>query len=160
MKEPRADRMDLPSDYGDPQKLLQWADVRTKLEETRTYWVASVRPDGRPHLVAKDGIWIDDTWYYGGGDQTVHHRNVRKNPAVSMHIGGETDAVIVEGVARNVVPPKALAQQLADLTNEKYKHYGMNNTAETYAGGVWTLRAERVLAWNLLFEDATRFSFD
>ena len=62
--------------------------------------------------------------------------------------------------ARNIVPSNELGQRLADLTNVKYKHYGMTNTVETYAGGIWTLRAERVLAWNLLYEDATRFRFD
>jgi nitroimidazol reductase NimA-like FMN-containing flavoprotein (pyridoxamine 5'-phosphate oxidase superfamily) len=160
MKEPKVERLDIPKEYGDPKKLLTWEEVRSKLEKERTYWVASVRPDGRPHVIPKDGVWIDDTWYYGGMPTTVHHRNLRTNPAVAMHIGGETDAVIVEGSAQNVVPPRELAQKLADITNEKYKHYGMENTAETYDRGIWTLRAERVVAWNLLFEDATRFTFD
>ena len=160
MNEPKVERLALPKEYGEPKKLLAWADVRAKLERERTYWVASIRLDGRPHLIPKDGIWLDDTWYYSGAEKTVHHRNVLRNPAVAMHVGGETDAVIVEGSVHKVVPPQDLAQQLAELTNVKYAHYGMNNTAETYAGGIWTLTARRVLAWNLLYEDATRFVFD
>jgi hypothetical protein len=41
----------------------------------------------------------------------------------------------------------------------KYAHYGLKNTAETYDTGIWALKARRAVAWNLLFEDATRFTF-
>jgi hypothetical protein len=58
-------------------------------------------------------------------------------------------------------PTREVAQQLSDINNEKYKHYGMNTTAETYMSrGYWALKARRVIAWNVLFEDATRFVFE
>jgi hypothetical protein len=49
------------------------------------------------------------------------------------------------------------AQRLADAQNAKYAGYGMKATAETYLhGGVFALRAERILAWTDLTENATR----
>ena len=158
--EPIVEQLDLPKDYGTPKKKLEWASVRADLEEAPVYWVASTRPDGRPHVVPRDGIWLDDTWYYGGSPKTVHNRNIDKNPAAAMHIGDGMKAIIVEGDSRFVKTSQETGQKLAEINNVKYAHYGMNSTAETYTqGGTWALKATRVIAWNLLFEDATRFVF-
>ncbi len=155
------EQIKLPPGYGEPKKILQWPDVRKDLEEAPVYWVASTRPDGRPHVVPRDGIWLDDTWYYGGSDDTVHNRNVQKNAALSMHIGDGMKAIIVEGEASHVHPDQDIAERLADVNNTKYAHYGMKTTAETYTkGGVWALQARRILAWTNLPEDATRFTFE
>jgi nitroimidazol reductase NimA-like FMN-containing flavoprotein (pyridoxamine 5'-phosphate oxidase superfamily) len=158
--QPIVEQLDLPKEYGTPTKKLAWEDVRAELEDATVYWVASTRPDGRPHVVPRDGVWLDDAWYYGGSPKTVHNKNVGSNPAVAMHIGDGMKAIIVEGDAEFVRPPQGTAEQLAEISNRKYAHYGMNNTPETYTKrGIWALKARRVIAWNLLFEDATRFLF-
>lgn len=160
MREPTVEQMSLPPGYGTPKKILEWAVVRKDLEDAPTYWVATTRPGGRPHVVPRDGIWFDDTWYYGGSPDTVHNRNLRGNPAAVMHIGDGMKAVIVEGEVGPAKAPLELARRLAEINNEKYAHYGMNTTAETYASGDYlALRARRVIAWTVLFEDATRFVF-
>lgn len=158
--EPIVGQLDLPKDYGSPKKKLEWASVRTDLEEAPVYWVASTRPDGRPHVVPRDGIWLDDTWYYGGSPETVHNRNVEKNPSAVVHIGDGMKAIIVEGETHFVKTSLEIAEKLSEVNNVKYAHYGMTSTPETYTqGGTWALRAKRVIAWNVLFEDATRFVF-
>jgi hypothetical protein len=160
MAEPTVEQLPLPSVYGNPKKRLDWATVRKELEDAPTYWVATTRPDGRPHVVPRDGIWVDDTWYYGGSPETVHNRNVRKNPSVVMHVGDGIKAIIVEGEVAKASPSREIAQHLSDVNNEKYAHYGMNTTADTYTSGDYlALRAHRVLAWTFLPEDATRFLF-
>ena len=157
--EPVTQQLELPPGYGTPTKTLAWSDVERELEEAPQYWVASVRPDGRPHVVPRDGIWMEAAWYYGGSDDTVHNRNLRTNRALTMHVGDGMKAIIVEGEAEKVTPPRELAQRLAEASNVKYAHYGMASTAETYLAGVWALKPRRVIAWTLLFEDATRFVF-
>lgn len=158
--EPSVQQLQLPPGYGNPKKKLSWGDVKRDLEDAPNYWVASTRPDGRPHVVPRDGLWLDDTWYYGGSDSTVHNRNLQHNRALAMHIGDGMRAIIVEGDADFIHPVGEIAERLPDMNNRKYGHYGMDATAETYTkGGVWALKARRVLAWNLLFEDATRFDF-
>jgi Pyridoxamine 5'-phosphate oxidase len=160
MAEPEVEQLPLPPVYGSPKKKLEWAVVRKELEDAPTYWVASTRPDGRPHVVPRDGIWLDDTWYYGGSGETVHNRNVGSNPAVVMHIGDGIKATIVEGEVTKASPTRQVAQRLSDVNNVKYEHYGMNTTADTYLSGDYlALRARRVIAWTFLPEDATRFVF-
>jgi nitroimidazol reductase NimA-like FMN-containing flavoprotein (pyridoxamine 5'-phosphate oxidase superfamily) len=159
--EPRVEQLKLPKEYGDPKKKLAWTDVVSDLEAATVYWVASTRPDGRPHIVPRDGIWLDDTWYYAGSPKTVHNRNLETNAAVTMHIGDGMKAIIVEGDAEIVKTDQDTAERLAKINNTKYAHYGMNSKPEDYTTrGILALKAKRVIAWNLLFEDATRFTFE
>jgi Pyridoxamine 5'-phosphate oxidase len=158
--EPKVEQLGLPPGYGNPKRRLDWDSVRKELEDAPQYWVASTRPDGRPHVVPRDGVWLDDTWYYGGSPDTVHNLNIETNTSVVMHIGDGMKAIIVEGEARHETLDRSTAQRLADASNTKYAHYGMNNTAETYmSSGTLALKARRVLAWTNLPEDATRFLF-
>jgi len=58
---PAAEAMTLPAGYGQSATaLMSWADVAQRLAQAPRYWLASVRPDGRPHVVPTDGLWIDD----------------------------------------------------------------------------------------------------
>ena len=156
--EPIAELLDLPKEYGLPEEPLDWGTVRGELERARLYWVVTVREDGRPHVVPVDGIWLEEAWYYGGSDQTVHHRSVVANPEVVMHLEDGMRAVIVEGEVRHTTPPGPLAQKLAEASREKYG-YGMD-AGDYEKGGVLTLRPRRVLAWRAFPKDATRFRFD
>src|SRR5687768_7996686 len=98
MTEPRVEQLDLPKDYGTPKKLLAWSDVSARIEKSFAYWLATTRPDGRPHVMPRDGIWLDNVLYYGGSPKTVHNRNLEKNPNVVMHLEDAQGATIVEGV--------------------------------------------------------------
>ncbi|MGH2698682.1 MAG: hypothetical protein ACRDJL_05715 [Actinomycetota bacterium] len=76
-----------------------------------------------------------------------------------MHIGDGLKAIIVEADVRHERPERSTAQRLADVSNTKYAHYGMEYTADTYmTRGTLALKVRRVLAWTNLPEDA-RFLF-
>jgi hypothetical protein len=156
--EPIAELLDLPKEYGNPTEPLDWGTVRAELERAHHYWIVTVREDGRPHAVPVDGIWLEDAWYYGGSDETVHHRSVVANPDVVMHLEDGMKAVIVEGEVQRSTPSASLAQRLADASRKKYG-YGMD-AGEYERAGVLTLRPRRVLAWMAFPKDATRFRFD
>ena len=142
---PTAEQMDVPPDYPEPSQLLAWDVVRQKLRDAPVYWLAIVRPDGRPHLVPRDGTWLDDALYYGGSPETVHARNVGPEAPVTMHIGDGAEAIIVEGLVHieRLTGDKAL--RLAELSTAKYPQYGTMEPA-MYADGVLVLRPSRVLA--------------
>jgi nitroimidazol reductase NimA-like FMN-containing flavoprotein (pyridoxamine 5'-phosphate oxidase superfamily) len=146
----------LPPGYGNPTATLDWQAVRQKLERAERYWLATTRPDGRPHVVPVDGIWLDDLWYFGGAPQAVHQRNLRHNRHVAVNLEDTVAAVIVEGGAEFVTLEPELAERLATASRAKYP-YGA--TAESYAGGVWRLRPSVAFAWDRLNVDATRFTF-
>jgi hypothetical protein len=155
---PTATLVRFPPGYGTAKKTLDWDGIRTMLEEAPAYWLATTRSDSRPHVVPLDGLWVDDVWWYGGAPQTVHIRNVTDRPQAVMHLADPMQAVIVEGVVKRVTLEPEQAQRLADVSNVKYAHYGMQNTADTYREALG-LFPDRVLAWTAFPKDATRFEF-
>jgi hypothetical protein len=119
---PTAEQMVLPSGYGTPKEKLEWVSVNQMLVDAPQYWVASVPPDGRPHVVPRDGMWIDDPWYYGGGEDTIHNRNLRYRRLLTMHIGDGLEAVIVEGEARQLTPTQDLGAGLGAAQRPRRRH--------------------------------------
>jgi general stress protein 26 len=158
MVEPTVDKPDIPAEYGNPTQRLEWSDVERRLEVASVYWISSTRPDGRPHVIPRDGTWLDGGLYYGGSPETVHHRNITSNPHVVVHIGDGQEAIIVEGAVEIEKPTEEMAQRLSDKSFAKYPQYGRLDPS-LYLGGVSVLRPRRVLAWTSFTENATRFRF-
>jgi Pyridoxamine 5'-phosphate oxidase len=75
----KAEQLRLPSGYGSPDRLLDWASVEQRLIDSLHYWLATIRRDGSPHVVPMDGIWHDDGCYFGGDPVSVHVRNMRRD---------------------------------------------------------------------------------
>jgi nitroimidazol reductase NimA-like FMN-containing flavoprotein (pyridoxamine 5'-phosphate oxidase superfamily) len=153
---PTIEQMKIPAIYGSPSRILDWAPVQAKLTEATQYWLATVRPDGRPHVVPLDGLWRNDRWYFGGSPETVKHANLQAEPRVALHLPDAQAAVIVEGRCEVITPSQEEAQALADGSKQKY---GYGVPAEVYLTGVWELTPTKVLAWSDLTVDPTRFRF-
>ncbi len=154
---PVAELLDLPEGYGRPKKALKWEVVRAELEQAKQYWLATVKPDGQPHVVPVDGIWLDDLWFYGGSPATLHRRNVLANPHVVMHLADTSRAVMVDGDVALVDVLPDLAERLTAASLAKYPEYGANGLGSYPA--VQCLTPRRVIAWMSYPADATRFRF-
>ena len=99
---PVTDRPLLPKGYGVPtttRGLLAWSDVEPRLVAALHYWLATVRPDGTPHVVPRWGVWLDGQFWYDGAPTTRHARNLAVNPACSLNLETGAEAVIVEGTS-------------------------------------------------------------
>lgn len=82
-----------------------------RLAQARNIWLATVRPDGRPHLVP---IWFvvdDDRWYICTSPGSVKARNLQANPRVALALEDGDNPYVVEGVARQVQPSESVAQR-------------------------------------------------
>jgi general stress protein 26 len=82
-----------------------------RLTRARNIWIATVRPDGRPHLVP---IWfVTDAgrWYICTGADSVKARNLQANPAIALALEDGTDPYVIEGAARAVQPGPAVVQK-------------------------------------------------
>lgn len=164
MPEPRRDRPVMPKDYGVPEDdegLLPWSHVAQRMEAAKNYWVATVRPDRRPHVSAVWGAWLDDTLYFDGSPQTRRGRNIAANPHIAVHLESAKDVVILEGTATEITPPdRAFAERLAAAITAKYAADGYTATPETWnGGGLWRVRHRLVIAFTQFPKDATRWRF-
>ncbi|MCA9874831.1 MAG: pyridoxamine 5'-phosphate oxidase family protein [Anaerolineales bacterium] len=158
---PTASRPTMPG-YGINEAadgLLAWEHVSRQLAEARNYWLCTTRPDGRPHAAPVWGLWLDETFYFGTGQNSVKGRNLAHNPAVSLHLESGDDVVILEGAVAEVTD-RPLLRHIYDLYGQKYG-LDMSESAEEGAGPTYALRPAIAFAW--LERDfpntATRFSF-
>jgi PPOX class probable F420-dependent enzyme len=105
--QPKATRPQMPG-YGVPKAskgLLPWKWAELRLKKSRQYWIATTRPDGRPHVMVVWALWMDGALYFSTGKESRKARNLAANPNCTMCSEDAAEAVIVEGVVeteRNV----------------------------------------------------------
>lgn len=88
----------LPADEG--AGLLPWTWATERLGASRDYWLASVHPAGRPHVMPVWGVWVDDVLCFSTGAQTRKARNLAACADCTVTTENGAEPVIVEGVAR------------------------------------------------------------
>jgi hypothetical protein len=82
-----------------------------------TFFVATVRPDGRPHSAGVGAVWVDDTLYFVGGPRTQRSRNLAANPACSVSVRLPGLDLVLEGDAHRVTDASTL-ERLAAVYRE------------------------------------------
>ncbi|SMC94726.1 pyridoxamine 5'-phosphate oxidase family protein [Lentzea albidocapillata] len=78
-----------------------------------TFFLATVRPDGRPHSTGVGAQWLDDTLYFVSGPNTRKSRNLAHNPACSVSVRLTGIDVTLEGEAHRVTDPSILERVAA-----------------------------------------------
>jgi hypothetical protein len=121
--EPAASRLQMPG-YDLPQGpdgLMPWSWAEQRLEGSHNYWLATVRSDGRPHLMIVWGLWQAGVFYFITGASSRKARNLESN--VHCVIGTEQahEAVVVEGAAEKLTDVEQL-RQLVALYQRKYDY--------------------------------------
>lgn len=88
MTTPAIDRPDMPKGYGvkTATRYVTWADVEQRLTESHHYWLATTRADGRPHVVPRWGVWLDNRFWCDGSPKTLHVRNLERDPRCVLHL--------------------------------------------------------------------------
>jgi pyridoxine/pyridoxamine 5'-phosphate oxidase len=93
-------------------KPLEWERAERQLLDAsghRTCWLATVDPDGKPHIAGVGALWVDGKMYFTSGPRTRKSRNLAENPNVSMSVAlGDMDLVI-EGTASKVTDEATVA---------------------------------------------------
>ena len=157
----------MPEGYGVPKSndgLLDWSDVEARLVAAAQYWLATTRPDGRPHIVPRWGVWVGGRFWYDGAPTTTHVRNLTRNPACTLHLEDGWQAVIVDGTSRPADPPGIdLGTRLAAAYAAKYRDRGYDPEPDAWegpgAGGLVVFTPTTAFAWFDFPTDVTRFRF-
>ena len=68
----------------------------SRLRAATSYWLATTRPDGRPHSMPVWGVLVGDEFWFGTAGQKV--RNLRHQPYAIVHHESADDVAIIEGV--------------------------------------------------------------
>jgi hypothetical protein len=84
----------------------------------QTSWLATVRPDGSPHLMPIIAFWVDGAFHFLMGESTRKGRNLAAEPRCVIATGNVTLPsldLIVEGEARAVSEPAEVERLVAAL---------------------------------------------
>jgi PPOX class probable F420-dependent enzyme len=157
---PEATRPSFPAVYGiheEADGLLGWDWAVERLERARNYWVATTRPDGRPHAMPVWGLWHQDAFYFSSAPNSRKLRNLAANPAVVVHLESGDEVVVVEGEAERTTDEDLLARLSADYTRK----YGYEVTFTVEGRGLVAVSPRIAYAWREqdFPQSATRFSF-
>jgi PPOX class probable F420-dependent enzyme len=99
--------------------LLPWSWAEDALASARNYWIVSLWPDGRPHVMPVWGVWDDGALWFSSSKGSRKARNLMADPRCTIAVEDAMNPVVVEGKAELVTDSAALARMLA-LENTKY----------------------------------------
>jgi PPOX class probable F420-dependent enzyme len=112
-----ATRYDLPA--------LDWSRIEDRLTQgleqapggggpdRHTCWLATVNPDGSPHVTGVGALWVDGGWWFETGQGTRKGRNLARDPRCTLSVAAREFDLVVEGEAALVTDPGTIAAMAA-----------------------------------------------
>jgi nitroimidazol reductase NimA-like FMN-containing flavoprotein (pyridoxamine 5'-phosphate oxidase superfamily) len=115
---------DLDTRFSTPDaKAISWSDAEEQLKNAGVFWVSTVRPEGRPHVVPLLAVWLEGALYFGTSAGEQKAKNLATNTQVTITTGcnsfSEGLDIVVEGEA-TVVHDGARLRRLRDAFVAKY----------------------------------------
>ena len=121
------DQKNLADLYGLPP--IPWSRALEALESgqqrNETSFLATARPDGRPHVAGVGAVWDGGKVYFVSGAGTRKSRNVAQNPNCTIAMSLTGIDLVFEGVAERVTDDETL-----------------HRLAKRYADGGWPAKVE------------------
>ena len=114
--------------YGHPP--IPWSRAKQQLEAAEGqmdahFFLATVRPNGRPHVAGVGALWVDDKFYFVSGAGTRKSRNLAERSECAISVNLPDLDLVVEGAATKVTEAKTL-----DRLAERYAAQGWPATIE------------------------------
>lgn len=117
--------------------VLGWAPIEARLVEgleqapggggpnRHTCWLATIDPDGSPHVNGVGAHWVDGAFWFETGERTRKGRNLARDPRCTLSMAATEFDLTVEGEAHLVDDPVLVAK-----------------LAEVWADGGWPCRVD------------------
>jgi hypothetical protein len=114
-----------------------------RLSTEANIWLATTRPDGRPHLVPIWFVWHAEQFHILTIQTSVKAKNLLADPRASVALENGNQPVIAECTARRLDPPFAI-----ELT-EAFRHkYDWDITQDGEYNAMFALTPLKWLTWN------------
>lgn len=140
----------LDARYSDPAaEPSTWDEVREVLDTAQTYWLTTVRPDGRPHVTPLIAVWDESALHFSTGEGEQKARNLAAHSQVALTTGGnaldEGLDVVLDGEAIRVTDTARLEHLAAgwvrkygevwryEVRDHSFWHPGSSGAVTVYA---------------------------
>ena len=137
-----------------------------RLRAATIYWIATTRPDGRPHSMPVWGVWVDGALWFGTAGQKI--RNLAHQPWTVAHLESGEDVAIIEGPVERLpfaeAPPAVAAaygaKYVDPTTGEPFRFEAAVESGED--SWLYVLRPRIGHAWveGAFVETQTRWTFE
>jgi uncharacterized pyridoxamine 5'-phosphate oxidase family protein len=103
---------------GEPA-IIPWSKAVEQLSESQKFWLATVDPDGHPHVVPLFSVWFEGCLYFTSNPDVRKARDLAQNPHCVMTTAGKTLDLVVEGEAVKITDDEML-KRVAEVYKSKY----------------------------------------
>ncbi|HWE66119.1 MAG TPA: pyridoxamine 5'-phosphate oxidase family protein [Acidimicrobiales bacterium] len=105
--------------------LVEWDRIESRLAQgvsqapgaggpdRHTSWLATINPDGSPHVTAVGALWADGTFWFETGAHTRKGRNLARDPRCTLSVATHEFDLVMEGEASPVTDPPTVAAMAA-----------------------------------------------
>lgn len=117
------DATNLADLYGSP--LLDWTRIEARLDRgvtqapgsggpnRHTCWLATINPDGSPHVTGVGALWVDGAFWFETGPTTRKAKNLARDPRCTLSVATDEFDLIVDGDAHMVTEPTTVVAMAA-----------------------------------------------
>ena len=132
--EPAASRPFMPG-YGtlgphEGTGLLPWSWALERLTGSHDYWLATVSPDGLPHVMPVWAVWLEGALWFSSSDGSRKARNLAERALAALTTEAPLEPVVAQGPVEKVGDDAGRASFI-DAVNAKY---GTTYDAAFFAG--------------------------
>jgi PPOX class probable F420-dependent enzyme len=99
--------------------MLPWSWAEDRLTASHDYWLTTVSPGGRPHVMPVWGAWLDQSLWFSTDQESRKARNLRSDPRCAAATDAAHEPVIVEGTATMIADRSELVR-FAGVLRTKY----------------------------------------
>jgi PPOX class probable F420-dependent enzyme len=105
--------------------LVEWDGVTSRLDagftqapgtggpDRHTCWLATVNPDGSPHVTGVGADWFEGEFWITTSEQSRKGRNLARDPRCTLSLATHEFDLVVEGTAEKVTDPSVVARTAA-----------------------------------------------
>jgi PPOX class probable F420-dependent enzyme len=140
--------------------LLPWSWAEERLVRSHDFWLATVTPDGAPHLMPVWAVWDGGRLWFSSSNGSRKARNLTAEGRCSLATDNPAEPVVVHGQAQRITDRDALAMML-DAENAKYGTAYGPDMVDPASNSVFALQPEWVFALDSkdFAGSPTRFTF-
>lgn len=133
-------------------------DLRRAFRDAPTVSVATLLPDGSPHVVPLWFVWLEEAVYVSCRADSRVHRNLVRDPRVALSVDRgrtwpELDGVLIRGEAELLAPDHPGSKRATSAWFEKYRSSLAGSGFAAYTEQVaepvlFRVRLDRVSPWS------------
>jgi len=109
--------------YNSP--LLDWSAIESRLRaglsqapgtggpSRHTCWLATINPDGTPHVTGIGALWANACFWFETGKGTRKGKNLARDPRCTLSMAAQEFDLVVEGAATIVTDQATVADLVA-----------------------------------------------